>query len=95
MVTLINKFQVSEGRNDEFERVLAGITEYMSSQPGFLGHKLYRSLRNPGVYVETAQWKDAESHRSAMQAEAFRSQVQQLGGVAKPDPDVFETIDEL
>jgi len=94
MVTLINRFVVSEGKGEEFEKILTGITEYMSDQPGFLGHRLYRSLKNPEVYIETAQWKDAESHRTAMRAEAFRDRVQALGGVAKPDPDVFETVDE-
>ncbi|MFF4585006.1 antibiotic biosynthesis monooxygenase family protein [Streptomyces sp. NPDC001388] len=94
MITLINRFTVTEGRNAEFEDILSGITAYMTSRPGFLGHTLYRSTKNPEVYVETARWTDAASHREAMSAEDFRSRAKYLIQVAKPDPDLFEVIDE-
>lgn len=94
MVTLINRFTVKEGGNEEFEKILDGLTGYMSAQPGFLGHRLLRSVRNRQVYVETAEWSDAESHRNAMGGEEFRSHIQRLGSVATPDPDIFETVAE-
>ncbi|MET9297427.1 antibiotic biosynthesis monooxygenase family protein [Streptomyces sp. NPDC003077] len=93
MITVINRLTV-HGDIPAFQRVLQGITAHMSSQPGFLGHRLYRSMRDPRVFIETAQWTDAASHRTAMRADAFREKVKDLGGLATPEPDVFETVEE-
>ncbi|HEY8533038.1 MAG TPA: antibiotic biosynthesis monooxygenase family protein [Micromonospora sp.] len=92
MATVINRLTVT-GDTEEFERILGKITEYMSAQPGFLGHTLYRSQRNPKVYVEIAHWASAEQHRAAMQGEGFRSQVKLLGAHAIPEPDVFVEVE--
>ncbi|MEV6210122.1 antibiotic biosynthesis monooxygenase family protein [Kitasatospora sp. NPDC051914] len=93
MITVINRLTV-HGDVETFRKVLTGITEHMSSQPGFLSHTLYRSTRSPEVFVETARWTDAQSHRAAMSADAFREKVRDLGGLATPEPDVFETVEE-
>ncbi|MER6687599.1 antibiotic biosynthesis monooxygenase family protein [Streptomyces minutiscleroticus] len=93
MITVINRLTV-HGDVPTFEQVLKGITAHMSGQPGFIGHRLYRSLRNPQVFIETAQWTDAASHRAAMQAEAFQEKVKDLGGLATPEPDLFEILEE-
>jgi len=92
VATVINRLTVT-GDAEEFERILGKITEYMSAQPGFLGHTLYRSRRNPKVYVEIAHWASAEQHRAAMQGDGFRSQVKLLGAHAVPEPDVFVEVE--
>ena len=91
MVTLINRLTVT-GCPKEFEGLLHGITEHMKAQPGFLSHQLYRSQHNPAVYVEIAEWSDAESHRKAMQSNAFVDRVKQLRALASAEPDVFTTV---
>jgi long-chain acyl-CoA synthetase len=93
MVTVINKLTVT-GDDAEFIRVISGITEYMRAQPGFIEHALYRSRNNPNVFVETARWDKAESHRAAMQGDRFRECVSALRGLAQPEPDVFEQVEE-
>ncbi|WP_282685740.1 MULTISPECIES: antibiotic biosynthesis monooxygenase family protein [unclassified Streptomyces] len=93
MITVINRLTV-HGDVAVFEKVLEGITDHMSSQPGFLSHCLYRSLRKPNVFVETARWTDAASHRAAMKADAFQERVKGLGDLATPEPDIFEIVDE-
>ncbi|BFO23230.1 hypothetical protein SHKM778_96180 (plasmid) [Streptomyces sp. KM77-8] len=93
MITVINRLTV-HGDVDAFQKILGGITEHMSSQPGFLSHSLYRSLNHPEVFVETARWADAESHRRAMKATAFRDRVRGLEDLATPEPDVFEILEE-
>lgn len=91
MVTVINRLTVS-GDVAEFESIIGRITEYMASQPGFLSHRLYRSRNDPRVYVEAADWTDAESHRTAMSGSGFRENVVALGAVAAAEPDVFEEV---
>ena len=91
MVTVINKLTV-HGRPEEFERIISAITAYMRQQPGFCSHRLYRSRNRDNVYIETAEWADADAHRAAMQGGGFRDRVKELGGVASAEPDVFDTV---
>ncbi|UQU67667.1 antibiotic biosynthesis monooxygenase [Couchioplanes caeruleus] len=93
MVTLVNKFTVT-GDDNEFRRVLSEISAYMRDQPGYLDHQLLRSLRRPDVYVETAVWADAQSHRNAVQSEEFRERVKQMAGLATPDADLYAEVGE-
>jgi long-chain acyl-CoA synthetase len=92
MATVINRLTVT-GDSAEFEKIIGQITEYMSAQPGFVEHRLMRSLRRPEIYVEMARWSDADSHRAAMQGEGFRSRVRELSAVATAEPDVFADVD--
>jgi heme-degrading monooxygenase HmoA len=91
MVTLVNKFTVT-GDDADFHRALNHIGEYMRTQPGHVSYQLLRSVRRPDVYVEYAVWKDAESHRNAVQSEEFRLRVRQMAGIASPDADVYAVV---
>lgn len=92
MATLINELKVI-GSVEDFERITADITAYMREQPGYLGHKMFRSLRRPDVFVEIAEWEKAEDHVRAVTSEGFRSRVQALAGVIeKPTPDLYELL---
>jgi quinol monooxygenase YgiN len=94
MVTLINQLTVT-GSVEEFERVTEELTAYMCRQPGYLGYRTLRSISKPNVFVEIAEWESAEAHRAAVTSEGFQSRVRQLAGlVAKPTPDLYETVRE-
>jgi quinol monooxygenase YgiN len=90
MVTVINRLTVT-GDEAEFRRVLAEITAYMTAQPGFLSHRLYRSVRRPEVFVETAEWSEASAHRAAMLDPRFADWIGTLGKHAEAEPDVFQS----
>ena len=94
MITFINKLTVI-GEAAEFERIAESITNYMRVQPGYIRSQMLRSLRNPSVYIELANWKDAESHRRAVQSDGFKAVVSALGPVAKVDPDLYTVVREL
>jgi len=93
MVTFINRLTVT-GSVEEFEELLDGITEYMTAQPGFQSRRLYRSSRNPQVFVEVAEWSDAAAHSAAMRNPAFGERVGKLRALATAEPDMFATVDE-
>jgi heme-degrading monooxygenase HmoA len=93
MVTVINRLTVT-GDRDEFERILGELTAYMKRQPGFLSHHLYRSVRDPNVYVEFGEWRDAVDHQRAMKGEEFLSRVPEIMKHAKAEPDVFDSLTE-
>ena len=94
MLTLINEFTVT-GDVDEFERVLGEFNQYMSGQPGAGGYRLLRSTRRPNVFVELADWADAEAHQAAVRSEGFGPLVARLRPlVEKSIPDLYATVRE-
>ncbi|MEU7146157.1 antibiotic biosynthesis monooxygenase family protein [Nocardia sp. NPDC046473] len=93
MVTMVNKLTVT-GKIADFERVADGLTEYMREQPGYIRYSLLRSVRRDNVFVEIAEWKDADAHRRAIQSEGFRRRVEPLAAVATVDPDLYEVVRE-
>ncbi len=93
MVTLVNKFTVT-GTPEEFERVWKASSEFMRNQPGFVSFRLVRSLGDPQVYINVAEWKDAESHRRVLASTEFQTHIAELAAVATPEPYVCEVVIE-
>lgn len=93
MIKFVNKLTVT-GDPAEFETVSEELTAYMRRQPGYVRFELLRSLRDDTVYVEIAEWTDAEAHRKAVQSAGFLDRVKPLGALATVDPDVFTVVRE-
>jgi long-chain acyl-CoA synthetase len=91
VVTLVNKFTVT-GQPEEFEKIWAASSDFMREQPGFISFRLVRSLRDRQVYVNIAEWKDAESHQQVMRGTAFQKHIAELGAVARPEPMLCESV---
>lgn len=91
MFVFINRFKVN-GSRAEFEEVLGRITAHMTSQPGFRHSSLYRSSREPDVYVEMAEWDDAQSHGAAAQGSGFQTNIGALLKLASAEPAPFELL---
>ncbi|MEU0336030.1 antibiotic biosynthesis monooxygenase family protein [Streptomyces sp. NPDC006193] len=93
MATVINRLKVT-GDRAEFERILGSMTAYMKRQPGFVAHRLYRSLRDADVYVELAEWREASDHRKAMQSREFQDLIPLIRKHAEAQPDVLEPLED-
>ncbi len=92
MVTFINQLTVT-GSVEEFEAISARLSDFMSAQPGYLSHRLLRSLRRPNVFVEIAEWQEAPAHQAAVRSDEFQALIRELAQVVeKPAPDLFEEI---
>ncbi|MBV6695853.1 antibiotic biosynthesis monooxygenase family protein [Kitasatospora aureofaciens] len=91
MFTFINRFTVT-GDVAEFEALVGEITDFMSTQSGFRSHRFYRSAADATVYVETAEWDDAASHKAATGSPEFRSRVGKVMGLAQAEPAPFDLI---
>lgn len=92
MVTLVNQLTVT-GDIAAFEDVNARMSEFMAAQPGYLSHRLLRSLREPQVYVEIAEWQEPSAHMAAVRSDAFQGFVRELSAlVSKPTPGLYEDV---
>jgi long-chain acyl-CoA synthetase len=91
MVTLVNKFTVTADPA-EFERIWTVSSDFMRSQPGFISFRLVRSLQDPNVYINIADWADAESHQRVLHSDAFQTHIADLASVAKPEPYLCDVV---
>ena len=76
MVRFINLFEVPAGRDDEFVARFLTVNDFMAAQPGYLGHRLHRSLATDARYrfVNYVDWESVEHWRAA-HGEEFRTLV--------------------
>jgi len=91
MVTLINYFTV-QGDSAEFERVFEASSEFMVNQPGFISHRLVKSINKPGCYVNIALWESAEAHMNVVRSEGFARHLKELAEVATASPDLYSDV---
>ena len=76
MVVLVNCFKVPAGREEEFFAMWEQVNSYMRRKPGYLAHKLHRSLAPDAPYrfINVAQWQSIEDFNAAHDA-GFRALV--------------------
>jgi heme-degrading monooxygenase HmoA len=69
-ITLVNCFEVPAGREDAFFSLWKQVNTYMRAKPGYLGHKLHRSLKADATYrfVNVANWASREQFEAAHDA---------------------------
>ena len=95
-VTLINCFEIPEGREDEFFALWQEINAYMRTKPGYLSHKLHRAI-TPGApfrFVNVAQWASAAQFQAAHD-EGFRALVSRPAWAPfRHQPALYEVVHE-
>ena len=76
MVVLVNCFKVPAGREEEFFALWQQVNSYMRAKPGYLSHKLHRSIAPDAPYrfVNLAHWRSLADFNNAHDA-GFRSLV--------------------
>ncbi|WP_109356629.1 putative quinol monooxygenase [Sphingorhabdus sp. EL138] len=61
-VTLIINFEASNEGLKEFSEIMAGVSEAMASEPGFVSAIVYRNVETPNVFVLQEVWASKELH---------------------------------
>jgi heme-degrading monooxygenase HmoA len=76
MITLVNCFEIPAGHESEFFPLWQKVNSYMRSKPGYLGHKLHRSLAPDARFrfVNVAQWA-SKADFDAAHDDGFRALV--------------------
>ena len=66
-VPFVNCFEVPAGREDEFFALWSEVNAYMIKKPGYLSHRLHRSLEQDARFrfVNYAVWESPERWRAA------------------------------
>jgi heme-degrading monooxygenase HmoA len=93
-VTLINCFEVPAGGEDDFLNSFQAVNAYMRSKPGYISHRLHRSLQPDARYrfVNVVQWASLDDFRNAHD-ENFRAMISQPQWSAfRSTPAVYEVV---
>ena len=74
-VTLINVFEVPQGRDDEFLAGWQRTAAFMRQQPGFRSTRLHVTLSEQAQfrYVNVAEWESPAAFQRAVGQDAFRA----------------------
>jgi len=93
-VTLINPFEVPQGREDECLAFWEKAAEYMRRQPGFVSTKLHKAIV-PGVrfhFVNIAEWESIEHFQRAAASQEFKELVDPYMNVFPHYPALYEVV---
>ncbi|WP_131785773.1 antibiotic biosynthesis monooxygenase family protein [Protofrankia symbiont of Coriaria ruscifolia] len=90
MVFFVNKLTLT-GSAQELERIYAAVADFMSEQDGLISYVLVRSTTRPDVYLNIAEWRDAEAFHRARTQESFQ-QGERVNAVADGDRHVCEVV---
>ena len=61
-VTLIINFEASDAGHVEFDAIMAGVSDAMASEPGFVSAVVYQNIDDPKRYVLQEVWTTKELH---------------------------------
>ena len=66
-VRFVNCFEVPAGREEDFFALFREVNGYMMAKPGYVGHRMHRSLRPDARYrfVNYATWTTGEAWEAA------------------------------
>jgi heme-degrading monooxygenase HmoA len=93
-VTLVNCFEVPAEREDEFFSLWQQVNSYMRNKPGYLAHKLHRSIAPdaPFRFVNVVQWASVEEFQAAHD-DGFRALVSQPSWApVRSTPGLYEVV---
>ncbi len=67
LVPFVNCFEVAPGREEAFLALWQEVNAYMAAKPGYLSHRLHRSLHDDARYrfVNYAEWETADQWKAA------------------------------
>ena len=94
-VTLMNRFEVPEGRDEAFLELWTETSHYFRKQPGFLSLRLHRAVTpgEPYRYVNIARWASDADYRAPHGTEEFRRLVSQEAWHEFPSvPALYEVV---
>jgi heme-degrading monooxygenase HmoA len=94
VIVFVNRF-APKGTAEQFEEAFTGTSDFMRDQRGLRGHRLVRSLREPSLYYNVAEWSSEDDFAAAVRDARFTPHAAGLRAVASSDPHpcavVFET----
>lgn len=93
-VTLINPFEVPQGKEDEAMAFWERVADYMRAQPGFVSTRLHRAIVPWARFhlINIAEWQSEEDFQKAISTEAFKALTEPYMAVFPHFPGLYEVV---
>ncbi len=93
-VTLINPFEVPEGREAEALAFWDKVADYMRKQPGFISTRLHKAVVPWARFhlINLAEWQSVEDFEIAINSEDFRKLTEPFMEVFPHYPGLYEVV---
>ncbi|HYJ01680.1 MAG TPA: antibiotic biosynthesis monooxygenase family protein [Nitrososphaeraceae archaeon] len=75
-VILINKFNVAQGKVEQFLKDWGEDATNFKQQPGFISTQLHKGIGKSSVFINYAVWESMEHYKKAINKILFRSKSQ-------------------
>ena len=75
-VILINKFNVAQGKVEQFLKDWGEDATNFKQQPGFISTQLHKGIGKSSVFINYAVWESMEHYKKAINKILFRSKKQ-------------------
>ena len=75
-VILINKFNVAQGKVEQFLKDWGDDATNFKQQPGFISTQLHKGIGKSSVFINYAVWESMEHYKKAINKILFRSKSQ-------------------
>ena len=72
-VILINKFNVAQGKVEQFLKDWGEDATNFKQQPGFISAQLHKGIGKSSVFINYAVWESMEHYKKAINKMLFRS----------------------
>lgn len=96
MILVMNRFNVTPGREDDFEEAFRNRAGLIDGMPGFMGLDMLRPASPGGVFISMSRWASMEAFEGWTKSEAFRrAHGKRHEGMFQGHPvlEIFEVFD--
>lgn len=93
-VTVINPFEVPEGREEDALSMWESFAAYFRKQPGYVSTKLHRAVGPDAKFhfVNIAEWESAQAFQAALQNPEIMDVAKNLPNDIPHYPGLYEVI---
>ncbi|KPJ95586.1 MAG: antibiotic biosynthesis monooxygenase [Gammaproteobacteria bacterium SG8_11] len=93
-VTVINPFEVPQGREQEALSMWDTFAEYFRKQPGYISTKLHKALTSDAKFhlVNIAEWESAEAFQATLSNPELQEIARKLPNDIPHYPGLYEAV---
>ena len=93
-ITVINPFEVPQGREDEALSMWEAFAEYFRKQPGYISTKLHKAINPDAKFhlVNIAEWESVEAFQAALSNPELQNIAKDLPSDIPHYPGLYEVI---
>jgi quinol monooxygenase YgiN len=92
MISIIAKFVVKEGKEDEFMALVNPLGVASRAEEGCIEYMLHKHVEEPGTYAMIEKWKDQSAVDFHNNTPHFTSTVPKILEIAEVEIDVYKPV---